>query len=221
MKRAPTRVPRRALAIAAIAVAVVGVIALRGVVAGRAALGDGDDWMLRGKPTQAIRSYEAAARWYVPLAPHVDAAYGRLRALTDTPQALLAWRAMRSAARATRALWQPHAAELADANAAIARLEARDPHAGAGAGSTAGERETWYQARLAADVRPGLGAAALAGAGIALWLAGTFVLVRRGAAARQRGEAAARRRRVERPALAAGLAIVVGLACWIVGLYNA
>jgi hypothetical protein len=155
---------KRAVAIAAIALAVIGVIGLRAVLAGRSALADGDDWMLRGKPAEAIRSYEAAARWYVPLAPHVDAAYKKLRALTGTPDALLAWRAIRSAARATRSLWQPHAADLADADAHIA---------------------------------------ALAGLGIVLGLLGAAVVVFR------------------RWSVPAGVMIVVGVAVWLVGLYNA
>lgn len=187
---------KRALPV--IAIAIIAVLSLRVVIAGRNALGDGDDWMLRGKPELAIRSYEAAARWYVPFAPHVDAAYGKLRGLTgDTPTGLLAWRAIRTAARATRTLWQPHAADLADADAAIARLAAHDSE-----GSQA--TEAWHEARLSEDLRANRGAAALAGAGISILLAGAFLLVRR-----------------PKPLLVPGVAIALGLVCWLVGLYNA
>jgi hypothetical protein len=183
---------KRAVAITAIALAVVGVIGLRAVLAGRRALADGDDWMLRGKPAEAICSYEAAARWYVPLAPHVDAAYAKLRALAAKPdQALLAWRAIRSAARATRSLWQPHAADLADADAQIAKLEA---------GATP---EAWFAGRLAEDPRPSIPMAALAGLGILLWLAGAAVVVFR------------------RWSMPTGAVIVLGVVLWFVGLYNA
>lgn len=182
---------KRALLIGAIALAVVGVIGLRAVLSGRRALADGDDWMLRGKPAEAIRSYEAAARWYVPLAPHVDAAYAKLHALTGTADALLAWRAIRSAARATRSLWQPHAADLAEADAQIAKLEA---------GATP---EAWFAGRLAEDPRPSIAMAALAGLGILLWLLGTAVVVFR------------------RWSVPAGATIIVGVAVWLVGLYNA
>jgi hypothetical protein len=183
---------KRALAIGAIALAVIGVIGLRAVLAGRSALADGDDWMLRGKPAEAIRSYEAAARWYVPLAPHVDAAYTKLRALAGKPdQALLAWRAIRSAARATRSLWQPHAADLAEADAQIAKLEA---------GATP---SPWFAGRLAEDPRPSIAMAALAGLGILLWLCGVAVVVFR------------------RWSMPAGGMIVLGVAVWLVGLYNA
>ncbi|MEO8846083.1 MAG: hypothetical protein ABI591_12530 [Kofleriaceae bacterium] len=187
-----------------IVLAVIGVVSLRAVISGRAALGEGDDWMLRGKPAEAIRSYEAAARWYVPLAPHVDAAYRKLRALTEGPTALLAWRAIRSAARATRSVWQPHAHDLADADAAIAHLEARDPEAGAGAGATIEDREAWQRARLSEDVRAGRGAIALAGVGIVMLLAGAVLLVHR-----------------PKPLLIPGVAVALGTVCWLVGLYNA
>ena len=195
---------RRVAVIALIAFAVIGVVSLRAVISGRDALGDGDDWMLRGKPAEAIRSYEAAARWYVPLAPHVDAAYAKLSKLADGPNALLAWRAIRSAARATRSVWQPHAADLADAEAAIARLEARDTEAGAGAGASLEAREAWYDARLSEDVRASRGAAVLAGLGILILLAGAILLVRRA-----------------KSVLVPGVAIALGTVCWLLGLYNA
>lgn len=181
----------RIVAIAAIAFAVMAVIGLRAVVSGRRALADGDDWMLRGKPAEAIHSYEAAARWYVPLAPHVDAAYAKLRALATGPNALLAWRAIRSAARATRSLWQPHAADLAEADAQIAKLEA---------GATP---EPWFAGRLAEDPRPSIAMAALAALGILLALGGAAVVVFR------------------RWSMRAGGIIVLGVVLWLVGLYNA
>jgi len=184
-------VKNRAVAISAIVLAVIALISLRSVVAGRRALADGDDWMLRGKPAEAIRSYEAAARWYVPLAPHVDAAYTKLRALAAGPNALLAWRAIRSAARATRSLWQPHAADLADADAQIAKLEA---------GATP---EAWFAGRLAEDPRPSIAMAVLAGLGIVLWLVGAGLVVFR------------------RWSMPAGGMIVLGVVVWLVGLYNA
>jgi hypothetical protein len=178
-------------AIGAIALAVIALVALRAVVSGRRALADGDAWVERGKSAEAIRSYEAAARWYVPLAPHVDAAYAKLRGLAKGDTALLAWRAIRSAARATRSLWQPHAADLAEADAQIAKLEA---------GATP---EAWFAGRLAEDARPSIPMAALAGLGILLWLAGAAVVVFR------------------RWTMPAGAMIVLGVALWLVGLYNA
>ncbi len=206
--------------IAALVLAGVGVLAIRVVASGRAAVEAGNDWVTRGKPLEAIGSFESAARWYFPIAPHVDEAYSQLRALgasEDPVVALAAWRGVRSAARATRTLWQPHGADLAAADAAIARLSARTPGAAPigdpGQTTTTAEREAWHQARLSRSGRAGLGGAVLAALGIVLWLGGAAALARRGVDAT--GKLA------RRPALVAGATIVVGLVCWFVGLYNA
>lgn len=173
----------------AVVLAVLGALAIRVVVEGRAALAAGD--------------YETAARWYVPFAPHVDEAYAKLRTLTkseDPAVALAAWRSIRAAARATRSLWQPHADDLAEADAQIAKLSAAAPGGGKLDG---GDPLAWHKERLARDVRPSLAAAILAGVGILLWVAGAFVLARRGTFA-----------------VGPTGVIVLGLALWFVGLYK-
>jgi hypothetical protein len=192
--------------IGAIVVAVLGALSIRIVIEGRAALGDGDDWMLRGKPLEAAHAYEIAARWYLPLAPHVDEAYAKLRKLaaSDDPAVqLAAWRAIRSAARATASLWTPHAADLADADAAIARLEARQPGA-ASPGPTTAAREAWYRDRLGRATRASHGPAILAAFGVLVWLAGAIALARASSG----------------KLLRAGI-MLAGLVCWAAGLYNA
>lgn len=207
---------RRIVVIAALVLALLAALALRVVVEGRSALATGDDGLARGKPAEAIRAFEASARWYLPLAPHVDDAYARLRELTksaDPATALRAWRAIRSTARATRSLWTPHAADLAAADAAIAKLTAKDPQGAPVEGDSPAAREAWQQARLSRDSRPSLGAALIAALGIALWLGGAVVVARRGIS-----EAG---RLVRRPALIGAIMIVVGLVCWFAGLYNA
>ena len=197
---------KRALVIVAIVLGALGALAIRVVVEGRTAVSAGDDWALRGKPLEAIASYETAARWYLPLAPHVDAAYAKLRGLggdKDPVVALAAWRGIRSAARATTGLWTPHAGDLADADAAIARAEARDPLA-ATAGPTTAAREAWYAGRLARDDRPGRGAAALAALGILVWIGGASALARASSGK-----------------LLRAAVMLAGLVCWAAGLYNA
>lgn len=217
----PPVLVKRLIPIIAVVLAGFGALAIRVVIEGRTALADGDAALAANRSLDAIDAYETAARWYFPLAPHVDGAYAKLRTLAaseDPAVSLAAWRAIRSAARATRGLWTPHGADLAAADAAIAKLAAKDPAAGRVSEKTAAPddestREAWQRARLARQGRPGLGTAIVGGLGIVLWLVGAFVLIRRGIT-----RAGAW---IRRPALASAAAIVVGLALWFVGLYNA
>jgi hypothetical protein len=190
----------------AIIVAVLAALSIRVVVAGRSALAEGDDWMLRGKPIEAVGAYETAARWYLPVAPHVDDAYAKLRTLAGNPDPtvqLAAWRAIRSAAHATTNLWTPHAGDLADADTNIARLEARQMGA-ASPGPTTAAREAWYKDRLGRATHPGRGPAILAALGVLIWLGGAFALARASSGKLVR----------------AGI-MLAGLVCWAAGLYNA
>jgi hypothetical protein len=198
---------RRALAALGIALAVLGVIALRVVLEGRAALADGDEAFAQKRIPDAIAAWESAARWYVPAAPHVDEAYERLVGYAREHGSIAAWRAVRSAAHATTSLWTPHAADLAEADAAIAKLAAADPEA-APAISDPARRLAWHEAVLARATRPSRGATVLAVFGIVAWLAGIAVVVRRGAS---------RDRRTLIAAAVAGF----GILAWVVGLYSA
>ncbi|MDQ3368636.1 MAG: hypothetical protein M3680_24675, partial [Myxococcota bacterium] len=110
----------RALVIAGIVLAALGALGIRVVLEGRRALAAGDAALSARRTADAIAAWETSARWYLPLAPHVDDAYARLTGLarSDAKHALLAWRAVRRAALATRSLWTPHAGELAEADAA-------------------------------------------------------------------------------------------------------
>jgi hypothetical protein len=199
----------RPLAILLVVLGLGGALAIRVVVAGRDALAAGDAAAARGRPREAIRAYETAARWYLPRAPHVDETYGRLRALaasSDPAVSLAAWRAIRGAARPSRSLWTPHASDLAAADAAIATRSAAVP----GAATT---DVAWHRDRLARDARAGIAGLVLAAAGLLLWLGGGVLLVVRGTTAA--GTLA------RRPALACVAAIVLGVGLWAAGLYNA
>nr|NVB84064.1 hypothetical protein [Kofleriaceae bacterium] len=211
---------KRTIVIVALVTAILGGLAIRVVGEGRAALTDGDDALARGGKLAAIRAYEVAARWYLPLAPHVDEAYAKLHTLAGSEEPavkLAAWRAIRSAARATRSLWQPHADDLAAADREIARLAAADPAGGHVADKAAPEapaaREAWHRDRLARDTRASTFALVLAALGDAGWLGGGLALARRGIDATGR--------LVRRPALASAIAIVLGLVCWAAGISNA
>jgi hypothetical protein len=206
---------KRALVVIAIVVAVLGLVAVRVVIEGRRALAAGDAALAQKHTHDAIAAWETAARWYLPLAPHVDEAYERLLqiAKTDPALALLAWRAVRRAATATRSLWTPHSDDLAAANAMIATLSAQNPEGAPAAGTTVAEKSAYFAARLAEDRRPSTGFAALAILGILSWVAGIGVVVRRGVDAKGA--------LVKRPALVGIALSVVGIVGWAVGLYNA
>ncbi len=172
---------KRALLPLAIAIAVLGALASRVIVSGRAALSAGDVAAAAGDLDLAIERWETAARWYLPVAGHVDDAYARLLELAgkDHRHALAAWRAVRSAALATRGLWTPHARDLATANAAIAELASRDPEGALAGGADAAARKAFHTARLARDLGPSRGAVALFALGIACFLAGIGLLLRK------------------------------------------
>lgn len=201
-----------ALVVIAIIVAGIAALAVRLVGEGRDALAQGDAAAAEGRIGDAIAGWETAARRYLPLAPHVDDAYARLTSLAgrEHRHALSAWRAVRSAALATRHLWTPHADELAAANAAIAELASRDPEGAAAAGPDAAARKQLHTERLAGDRRAGTGALLLAIAGIACWLAGIGLVIRRGFD--PAGQLA------RRPALTGAAVSVLGLAAWALGL---
>lgn len=107
-------------------------VTLQAIRAGEEALEKSDVAFDAGDLYEASSHARRAATYYAPGAPHVDAAYQRLRAIAvgaeatgDVQSALFAWRAMRGAALQTKHLWLAHPAELQMANQAIARLEAR------------------------------------------------------------------------------------------------
>lgn len=190
---------RRKLAIAAAVTAIVlGVLVTRAVWQGRAALRDGDAAAARGDLAAAIDHWQRAARWYVPLAPHVDDAYHRLEA-TATDQgrlgnleiSLQAWRAIRSSVLATRWLVTPQAKRY--------------------------DRATRYLTLVTRTELPDDAASvpwmlfALAGSG--LWIGGCAYFARRGLDPEDR--------LVRKAASAGGGMVLIGLIAWVIGLYNA
>lgn len=226
---------RRKLITAAIVAAVVlGALITRAIWEGRSALHDGDAAAARGEPRAAIEAWRRAARWYVPLAPHVGAAYGRLERMAgdaevhgDRVTALEAWRAVRSSALATRWVVTPHADAKARADQRIAALMAEEPVWGqpvpAGedpsrlaapdAGATPAARQAFYAAQLARDGAPSLGWVVVALIGFAAWLGGCVRFALRALDPDDR--------LVRRVAAEAGALVLVGLLVWVVGLSQA
>jgi hypothetical protein len=198
---------RRVLLGIAIALAIIGALALRTVLEGRAALAEGDDAFVQKRIPDALAAWERAARWYFPGAPHVGEAYERLVGYARDHGSIAAWRAVRSAAIATTGLWTPHEGDLAEANAAIAKLSAADPE-GAPAISDPATRLAWHEAVLARQSRPSKSSSLLAVFGIVAWIAGIAVVVRRGAVR-------------DGPTFVGVALAVAGILAWAVGLYSA
>jgi hypothetical protein len=125
---------RNVLGLVVAVVVALGLVTARAVMLGEARLSDADAAIRRQDPMAAIDSARQAARWYVPGAPHVSAAYGRLvhlartaEATGDRETALAAWRAIRSAAVETAWVLSPHESEVRASDIAVARLASEGP----------------------------------------------------------------------------------------------
>jgi hypothetical protein len=187
------------------------------VIDGEAALSKSDAAFDKGDLRDAILYARRAAVLYAPGAPHVSAAYARLRAIAlgaeatkDFDIARQAWGATRAAAMETKHFTTPRALDLARANASLSRLASEATPGGAG--STDAAREKMAQA-LARDDAPQAAWVLVLGAGFVLFAAGLFALVKAGVS--RDGELS--RRGV---AVSAVLAIA-GVVLWTVAVYQA
>jgi hypothetical protein len=214
-------VSRRSIALAAAAVVFcLGVVVTRAVWEGRGALSDGDRAAQAGDLPGAIALWRRAARWYVPLAPHVGDAYARLESLAaeaesrgDTATALAAWNGVRSSILATRSFYTPESERLGPANQHIAALMARVEGAAADPGKSEAERTGWHLALLQRDEAPSVPWVLVALAGFAMWIGGGLRFALRAITPDDT--------MVTRIALTSGILVGVGLFLWMLGLYNA
>jgi hypothetical protein len=211
---------RRIGAVLAVAAVFVGVVATRAVWQGREALSRGDAALAANTPDEAIRWWRRAARWYVPMAPHVASAYARLEELAtqaeaagDRATALAAWQGIRGSILATRSVYVPFEERLEPANRRIAALMAAAEDPALDAGKTTADREAWHYALLARDEAPSVPWTLLALAGFGLWIGGAALFAWRGVDANDR--------LVRATAARSGLLVVFGLVLWLLGLYQA
>jgi hypothetical protein len=214
-------VTRRRVAAAALVLAFcAGVLVTRAVWQGRGALDDGDRAYQAGDDEEAIRWWRRAARWYVPLAPHVSDAYDRLEQIAgeaerkgDLATALTAWQGVRGSILATRSFFTPHQERLEPANRRIAAVLARMEGGAPDAGKTEAERAAWHHELLERDEAPALGWSLVALLGFLTWLGGGALFAWRGISADDR--------LVPRAAATAGALVTSGLFLWLLGLYQA
>jgi hypothetical protein len=182
----------------------------RMIVDGEAELRASDAAFDRGDLAESTLHARRAATLYAPGAPHVTAAFERMRAIAlgaesqgDVNMARRAWGSIRGAALETRHFAVPHSAELALANVNLARLTAS---------SRGGDRPTASRI-LARDETPRAPWVLVLGLGFSLFAAGLGLAARRGIS--PSGE-------MSRKALAlAGLLALFGVAFWTLAVYRA
>lgn len=206
-----------------------GVVVTRAVWEGTRALAAGDAAREQRDLPRAITQWRRAARWYVPGARHMSAAYDRLERLAreaedqgELDTALAAWRGIRSSILATRSLYTPFAERLEPANRHIAALmaELEGRHGGPGAEPVDAQgtlpladeaaRAAWHYDLLARSHGPSPFWSLIAILGFAMWLGGGLLFALRGVTADDV--------LVPRTAAHAGLLVAGGLLVWMLGL---
>jgi hypothetical protein len=190
------RPPARSVAIAtflgafrglAVTGLLLGAATLRVVTSGEREIAASTEGLRAGDAHAATEHARRAAGWYAPGAPHVRVAYERLIALATTAEglgdreaSLYAWRAVRTAAIETRWIVTPHAADLARANLAVARLEAAAPRPPGTRTEPPASVEREQLEALSRDEAPRTPwVDALVLAAVA-WVGGAYAVVRRG-----------------------------------------
>ncbi|HEX4336661.1 MAG TPA: hypothetical protein VH062_12155 [Polyangiaceae bacterium] len=184
------------------------------VADGEAALERSNAAFDKGDLRDAILYARRAAVLYAPGAPHVSAAYARLRAIAlgaeatkDLEIARQAWGATRAAALETTHFVTPRELDLERANASLARLS------GDGTSAASDPARAKMAAALARDDAPQAAWVLVLGAGFVLFAAGLVLLVVKGVSAE--GE-------VSRRGVVFSLALTVaGVVLWTLAVYRA
>jgi len=189
MRRRPTKGrpgARRLLRALAIAGAVVLALVARVVVGSAMELDHGDAAMAGGDPEGARMHWRRSAAWYAPANPYDDRALERLETMAieaegagSIDDAVLAWRAIRSAVVGTRGLTTPHADWLARANEKLATLMLQQEQAPMDSDLSDSELRSSYASQLADPPGPALGGAFLALFGFLLWVGAAFRMSQR------------------------------------------
>lgn len=185
MKGATARLVGRASILIA---AVLAVLAVRVVAGAHDELRLAERLRARGDIDSAIVHYRRAVRFYAPGNPYVSTALDALvktardaEAAGDATRALAAWRAVHAGILASRSFYVPHAAVLAEADAHLATLTARDPPPVDVAHGEAGRRRAYLAAlERARDGDPSVFWTLVLLVGFAAWVGGAVGLLLRG-----------------------------------------
>ncbi len=209
-----TSATRLGAAVVAISI-VLGAAGARLVSEGRTELAASDVAWQHGDAVDAAVHARGAARAYVPGAGHMHLGYARLREIAETSErkgdvssALFAWRAMLSAAAASRPVSVAGDDVRVEAERAVARLSATLVASSRSHSGT--HRAPSPEGTVHANALPGAGWGALLVGGAALWCGAGIRLAARGW--RRDGRVVPAEFR-----LAAVMALL-GLAAWVAGL---
>jgi hypothetical protein len=194
------------------AVLLFAALTARIVADGEAALSKSDAAFDKGDLRDAVLYARRAAVLYAPGAPHVSAAYARLRAVAlgaeSTGQleiARQAWGATRGAALETRHFVTPRELDLERANASLARL--------AGVSDATGAAREKMAKTLARDDAPRAPWVLLLGAGFVLFAAGLVSFASSGITASGEGS--------RRGLWVSAAVTLAGVACWTLAVFRA
>lgn len=210
-------VRRRFVVAGAIAAGALAVVAGRILVDSRAALQAGRQAQEKGDGASATRHYLDAARLYVPGSPFVARALDALQAQAQAAEstgnleaARRALEAIRAAALGTRSFYTPHADRLAAADQRLARIYAKTESDAVDPGASQEVRAAWHAERLARRPGPATLPVLVVFLGLALWLGAAVAFFMKGLDANlhlRRG-----------PAVASGVAFLIGFTLFLVGL---
>lgn len=164
---------------------VLGLLTSRALLEGRAAVRRADE-CLRGNDTEgAIAHAMRAAKWYVPFAAHPREGYDRLRDVArraestgDADTALVAWQAIRAAAKSTRSFYVPYQDRLDEADQRIAALLVSKPPPGVDKDKGKDALLAEHRALLARDDAPRPLAVIALYLGLVAWMVGAYRVAR-------------------------------------------
>ena len=172
---------------AAVIALLTAVVVVRVLVTAGVQLRAGEASLAAGRADEGVRQLRRAAHMYLPGSPYTRRAYDDLEAWGDRceqrgerDQALVAWRAVRASALATRWLVVPYRNRLDRANHRIARLMALLPQPPEDRATPVPRLEERYLALLTEDRAPEPAWVLVMGAGLFLWLGAAAWAARNG-----------------------------------------
>lgn len=176
-----------ALLVAVCVVALTGIMLGRAVAGARRELADAEAYQEEGQLLRAIEHHRRALRWSFPLSPFRERAVaglesiaGELEQSENRAGALLAWRSLLGGISASRFVYSRTDADAERAKDEIARLLALEGGVAIDASLDSDKRAAAHRRLLAEEASPHPFGATLLLFGFALWLGSLVLLINRG-----------------------------------------